>query len=100
MKHLGWTALKSAAKLAAGYLLRGQTNFVKMLWKFNSVYNPALQLADHRQPVKYEMARPPDRHESFKPNLLYIHSARGRQGRALDDHTEQFVEDTRMGASV
>ncbi|HZS12098.1 MAG TPA: hopanoid C-3 methylase HpnR, partial [Nitrospirales bacterium] len=31
-KHLGWVALKSTAKLAAGHLLRGQTNFVKMLW--------------------------------------------------------------------
>jgi len=48
-KHLG---------LAARLLLRGQTNFVRMLWKFNSVYNPARQLADHRQPVRYQMRLP------------------------------------------
>lgn len=100
MKHLGWALLKSTAHIAAGHLLRGQTNFVKMLWKFNSVYNPKLQLADHQQPVKYEMALPPDRRESVDSKLLYIHSARGRQGRALDGSTEQFVEDTRMGVSV
>ena len=51
-KHLGWSGAEVARrKIAAGHLMRGQTNFVKMLWKFNSVYNPALQLADHRQAV-------------------------------------------------
>ena len=60
-KHLGWRALKSTAGIAAGHLLRGQTNFVKMLWKFNSVYNPELQMADHRRPVTYEMAMPPEK---------------------------------------
>ena len=28
-------------------LARGQTNFLRMLWRFNSVFNPELQLADH-----------------------------------------------------
>jgi hopanoid C-3 methylase HpnR len=99
-KHLGWTALKSTAKLAAGHLIRGQTNFVRMLWKFNSVYNPELQLADHRQPVAYEMDLPPAHQASVTSDLLYIHTARGRRGRALDDATEQFVEATRMGSGV
>ncbi|MGH7231334.1 MAG: hopanoid C-3 methylase HpnR [Nitrospiraceae bacterium] len=99
-KHLGWTALKSTAKLAAGHLLRGQTNFVKMLWKFNSVYNPNLQLADHRLPAAYEMDLPPAPHAAVKSNLLYIHAAPGRRGRALDDATEQFVEATRTGAGL
>ena len=100
MKHLGWTALKSTATIAAGHLLRGQTNFVKMLWRFKSVYNPKLQLADHHQPVKYEMTLPPPSQETVKPQLLYIHNARGRQDRALDDPTESFVDETRMGTSV
>ena len=99
-KHLGWTALKSTAKIAAGHLLRGQTNFVKMLWKFNSVYNPALQLADHRQSVQYEMALPPPSSPHINPNLLYIHHAKGRQGRHIDDSTEQFVDATRMGTAI
>jgi hopanoid C-3 methylase HpnR len=98
-KHLGWRALKSTARIAAGHLLRGQTNFVKMLWKFNSVYNPKLQLADHAQPVTYEIPLSeltPDTHNQ----LLYIHRAQGRKGRLLDDATEQFVEATRTGPTV
>ena len=29
-----------------------------MLWKFNQVYNPERQLADHRRPVRYELPVP------------------------------------------
>ena len=57
-KHLGFAALKDTAFLAARLLARGQTNFVRMLWKFNSVYNPSRQLADHHRPVAYEMRLP------------------------------------------
>ena len=99
-KHLGWRALRSTAKIAAGHLLRGQTNFVKMLWKFNSVYNPALQLADHRQSVQYEMALPPAATPTVNSGLLYIHHAKGREGRHIDDSTEQFVDTTRMGTAI
>jgi hopanoid C-3 methylase HpnR len=99
-KHLGWTALKSTARIAAGHLLHGQTNFIKMLWKFNSVYNPKLQLADHARPVTYEI--PPSELTTGIDNnqLLYIHRAQGRKGRILDDATEQFVEATRTGPTV
>jgi len=100
MKHLGWKAFKNTTKIAAGYLLKGQTNFVKMLWKFNSVYNPQLQLADHRMAVKYEMALPPPPQETVKSHLLYIHKGKGRQGRVLDDATERFVDETRMGTTA
>jgi len=77
-------------------LLRGQTNFVKMLWKFNSVYNPDLQMADHARPVTYQMPMPPEPVAGIAPHLLYIHRSQGRAGRVLDDATEQFVETTRM----
>ena len=99
-KSLGWGAFKGSARLAARLLLRGQTNFVKMLWKFNSVFNPELQLADHERPVKYEMKLPPPTQETVKPQILYIHHAPGRQGRAIDESTEQFVDETRMGTSA
>jgi len=58
LKHLGATALRNTAVIAARLLARGQTNFMRMLWKFNSVYKPEMQLADHRRPVKYEMRVP------------------------------------------
>jgi hopanoid C-3 methylase len=99
-KHLGWAALKSTAKLAVGHLLNGQTNFVKMLWKFNSVYNPALQLSDHVQPITYEMRLPPAPRQRPDPDLLYIHPAPGRRGRHIDDSTEQFVEASRTGTTA
>jgi hopanoid C-3 methylase HpnR len=98
MKHLGFAALRTAAGLAAGRLLRGQTNFVRMLWKFNSVYNPKLQIADHEQPVRYEISLPPERKEHIERGTLYVHAVGGRKGRQIDNETETFVEETRMGA--
>ncbi len=73
-KHLGWSAVRQAGTLAIKSLLRGQTNFPRMLWKFNSVYNPERQFADHQQPVTYEM-RPP-RVLTVKPTKedLYVHA--------------------------
>jgi hopanoid C-3 methylase HpnR len=73
-KHLGFAALKTTAGIAARLLLQGQTNFVRMLWKFNSVYDPRLQLADHARPVKYEMKLPERTAERKKVDVksLYI----------------------------
>jgi magnesium-protoporphyrin IX monomethyl ester (oxidative) cyclase len=72
-KHLGWSAVRSAGILAAKSLLKGQTNFPRMLWKFNSVYNPDRQFADHQKPVTYEMN--PPRLLASKPTKadLYVH---------------------------
>ena len=57
-KHLGLSALRATAAISARLLLQGQTNFLRMLWKFNSVYNPARQLADHARAVRYQMQLP------------------------------------------
>jgi hypothetical protein len=95
-KHLGISALKALAGILTHNLARGQTNTLKMLWKFNSVYNPALQLADHRQPVRYQMSLPLEHRDLIDPRSLYIHPPRGRSGRSIDDATEQFVKQTRM----
>ncbi|PSF36165.1 hopanoid C-3 methylase HpnR [Aphanothece hegewaldii CCALA 016] len=99
-KHLGMKALKATAKIAARHLLKGQTNFVKMLWKFNSVYDPKLLLADHEKPVKYEIYLPPKPDEKVDRNTLFIHTPAGRQGRAIDNSTEAFVDETRMNSNV
>jgi hypothetical protein len=84
-------------------LLRGQTNFVKSLFKLNSVYRPGLLLADHARPVAYEIPLPPEASETRAGQAsgrdLYIHTPRGRAGRAIDAATEAFVDATRMGAS-
>lgn len=44
--------------LATLLALRGQTNFIKMLWKFNGIYNPARLAADHMREVRYEILLP------------------------------------------
>jgi hopanoid C-3 methylase HpnR len=95
-KHLGWAGLRLAARLALGHLLRGQTNFVSMLWRFNRVFNPDLQIRDHYRPVRYEMDVQPDPQASIDPRVLYVHRALGRRGRQTDEATEAFVDDTRM----
>lgn len=96
-KHLGAKQLWGTAKIVARLLAKGQTNFLKMLFKFNSVYNPALQLADHARPVRYEISLPPAPRAKVDPVTLYVHTSRGRRGREIDNATERFVEDTRMG---
>jgi hopanoid C-3 methylase HpnR len=68
-KHLGLSALKDTAMLTAKLVARGQTNFLRMLWRFNSVYNPEKQLADHRRPVRYQMRLPAG---GEQPKDLYI----------------------------
>ena len=98
-RPLGWRALKCLAGILAHNLARGQTSTLKMLWKFNSVYNPALQLADHRQPVHYEISLPPEHRDLIDPRSVYVHSPRGRHGRSIDDDTEQFVEQTRSNGN-
>lgn len=98
-KHLRWKAMRTFAPQIAKLALRGQGNFFGMLWKFNQVYDPALLMADHARPVQYQIALPPDAREKVDPKSLYIHGSGSRRGRALDDDTEQFVEQTRMGAA-
>ena len=96
-KHLGWKTLRATAGIVGRHLLHGQTNFLRSLWKFNSVFDPRLQLRDHSEPVRYEMRLPPSRQTNIRPQPVLIHAAQGRFGRAIDDATEQFVEQTRMG---
>ena len=98
-KNLGWAALGQCAGIVIRKLLCGQTNFIRMLWKFNSVYRPELQLADHLRRVKYEISLPPPSVASAEHRRLYIHENRGRNGRQIDHRTEEFVNATRMGTA-
>jgi len=97
-KHLGVKQLWGTARNVTRLLARGQTNFLKMLFRFNSVYHPDLQLADHARPVRYEMSLPPAPRAKIAAASLYVHAGGGRRGREIDNATEQFVDDTRMGA--
>ena len=93
---------KALAGILASNLARGQTNTLKMLWKFNSVYNPELQLADHQQPVRYEMSPPPEhRSPDRPPRRLHppaqrpprpVHRRRDRAVRRADSRWRQAIE--------
>jgi len=73
-KHLGWAALRDTFFLAAKYLAQGQTNFVRMLWKFNQVYSQQRQLSDHQREVRYEIRLPETTtHKLIDPASLYVH---------------------------
>jgi hopanoid C-3 methylase HpnR len=78
-KHLGVAALRKTAAAAAGLALRGQTNFLRMLWRFGSVYNAERQHADHARRVTYAMQPPPaSTTRRPHPRELYVHPAGGR----------------------
>ena len=82
-KHLGFPALWGASKMVLGHLWHGQTNFLRMLWKFPRVYNPERQYADHFREVQYALCPPPE-HVVTRPSptTLYVHIPRGAQQRA------------------
>jgi magnesium-protoporphyrin IX monomethyl ester (oxidative) cyclase len=104
-KHIHWREFQAVGGISARLLLRGQTNFVKSLFKLNGVYRPDVLLADHGMPVRYEIPLPPPApmregvREPVGGRSLYIHTPRGRAGRAIDAATERFVDETRMGAT-
>jgi magnesium-protoporphyrin IX monomethyl ester (oxidative) cyclase len=75
-KHLGMAALRKTAAAAAGLALRGQTNFLRMLWKFGSVYNTQRQFADHQRPVTYAMRPPAAVASRPRARDLFIHIPR------------------------
>ncbi len=75
--------------------MRGQTNTLKMLWKFTSVYDPKLQLRDHQQPVEFELTPPPPVMSVIDPKSIYIHLPPARKGAGLDEATESFVNQSR-----
>ncbi len=82
MSHIP-TALRDTTWIASQLLLKGQTNFLGMLWKFSRVYNRDRQYADHLRQVKYSMT--PLRRGTSKPNLaqLYVHVPAAPQHRVI-----------------
>ncbi len=57
-KFMGWRAAAAMSRLIAGQLVRGQTNFLRMLFKFSRVYNAQRFYEDHFRPSAYAMRRP------------------------------------------
>jgi hopanoid C-3 methylase len=74
-KHLGFAALRRTASIAGKLALHGQTNFLRMIWKFSRVYDADRQYTDHLRPVRYAM-RPPAAPGPTRPRPsdLYVHA--------------------------
>jgi magnesium-protoporphyrin IX monomethyl ester (oxidative) cyclase len=77
-KHLGWQAVYDVFGITMRLLAKGQTNFLKMLWKFNQVYSVDRLLRDHEQAVQYRIglpsAAPRGAAERPPASELYIHT--------------------------
>jgi hopanoid C-3 methylase HpnR len=80
-KHLSFAAARGALGILARHLAHGQTNFGRMLWKFNKVYNPDIQYADHQLPVAYELPLP--EHRPVGRKELFVHSRTPADRRSL-----------------
>ena len=73
-KHLGFAVLRRTFSTAFGLLLQGQTNFLRMLWKFSRVYNPERQYMDHLREVKYALRPPVQGPTKLTHAQLYVHA--------------------------
>ena len=69
---MGWRALASCASIAARHAMRGQTNFVRTLWKFGSQYDVKKLLADHARPTRYAIALPERKSARVDGRSLYV----------------------------
>jgi magnesium-protoporphyrin IX monomethyl ester (oxidative) cyclase len=98
-KHMGVAALFGAGRIVLGQLLRGQTNFFRMLWKFKQVYNPERQYGEHFQEVHYALTPPPRQHAVVKPqpSELYVHPAKTTPRRETRTLTEPESKRDREG---
>jgi magnesium-protoporphyrin IX monomethyl ester (oxidative) cyclase len=72
-KFMGWRTAVAVSKILAGQLARGQTNFLKMLFKFSKAYNVDRFYGDHFKEVKYSMRRPSEYKQKMKPQDLLVH---------------------------
>jgi hopanoid C-3 methylase HpnR len=74
-KHLGFRAVYDIFGIIARLLAHGQTNFVRMLWKFGSVYNAERLSRDHEQVVRYPLRLPEGAAATTRPSrdALYVH---------------------------
>jgi hopanoid C-3 methylase len=79
-KHLGVAALAKTSTIVARQLLHGQTNFAKMIWKFDKVYNADRQYSEHLTEPRY-LLPPPAQTPVTVANRreLYVHAPARRK---------------------
>jgi hypothetical protein len=98
LKIIEWKEMLAFIPEAAGYLLRGKTNFLKIMYNYGRLYTPERLLADHARPAQYELRLPALQAGKPDPKLLYIHPVQGRGNRSLEPASEAWVQSTRQGS--
>jgi len=71
-KFLGWNGIMDMGKVMIGNLIRGQTNSLKMIWGFNSIFDPELQYQDHHREIEYQLTAPPEINKEVNREDLYV----------------------------
>jgi magnesium-protoporphyrin IX monomethyl ester (oxidative) cyclase len=73
-KHMGLRTAVSVLGILGRQLAHSQTNFMRMLWKFNSVYDARRQHGDHFRAVRYELPLSPPRPSGpTQRTALFVH---------------------------
>ena len=72
-KFMGWKTAAAVSKILAGQLIRGQTNFLQMLFKFPQAYNVDRFYGDHFKDSKYALRRPSEYKKKPKVSDLLVH---------------------------
>jgi hopanoid C-3 methylase len=72
-KFMGWRTAVALSRILAGQLARGQTNFLRMLFKFSRAYNVDRFYADHFKPTEYSMRPPSAYGKKVQPQDLLVH---------------------------
>jgi hopanoid C-3 methylase len=67
------------------------------MMNYKKVYNVEKMLADHARTVRYELPTRAEPNAPLARPALYIHAPCGRATRTIDDSTERFVDETRVG---
>jgi len=85
-KFMGWRTAVALSRIISGQLLRGQTNFLRMLFKFSSVYDADRFYRDHERASAYAMRRPSEYAQKPDASELLVHltasAAREKAGAA------------------
>src|SRR4030095_6445673 len=96
-KHLGWGAIPKYGFPAVRALMRGQTNYVSMLWKFATIVEQNRPHADHQRPVHSGRPPPPPLpvaregpQEKRSQPVLHLLGHLFRHGRPLGPAREVF----------
>ena len=101
LKHFNWRTAPGAVHAFLSLLLRGQTNFLRGMMLYPSIYKLEKMLDDHAMPAEYLMSPrvrapvPAAKKAVAKAAGLYVHVPKGRRGRQIDESTEKFVDRTR-----